>query len=226
LLVKNPAGKGTAILLNFSAFSLPDLGAEGMPPEVGALFETLLAEAGVLPSRVLTDESGAKARGIETTRWQDGDIEILSLFQPYGQKREVTVTLNTSRAVYALNTGEYVGQRRQFPAAIVPARATFFALSPNRAARPKLTLASAVVERGTLARCMVAAPGAGGLHAFRLIVSADGKEMDCFQQKVAADGKGMTVDIPVAFNDPAGTWKIKVVDVMTGLSSTASLLVK
>jgi len=224
--VKNAAGKGTAILLNFSSFNLPDLGAEGAPAGVGEVFENLFAEAGVKPFGEVTARKGEKARGIEVTKWQDGDIEILSLFQPYGEKRAVTVALNTPRAVYDLHAGKFMGTVDSFKVDIAPARATFFALCPTRSARPVLTMEKPVVARGTLARCTVSSPGAGGLHAFRISVLADGKELGCFQKKVAADGKGTTIDLPVAFNDPAGKWKIRAVDVLTGLSGTTLLDVK
>ena len=91
---------------------------------------------------------------------------------------------------------------------------------------PKLIVEKPIVERGTIACCIVSSPGAGGLHAFRLSVSVAGKELDCFKQKVVADGAGTTVDLPVAFNDPAGTWEIRAVDVLTGQSAVTSLEVK
>ena len=217
---------GTAILLNFSSFSLPDLGTESVPPGVGKVFENLFTEAGVNSYLDVLDPAGAKARNLEVTRWHDGDIEILSLFQPYGKHCSMTVSLTTPRAVYDLRAGKCLGSGKRFKVDIVPARASFFALCPLRAARPKLTPEKPIVERGTLARCTVASPGAGGLHAFRLAVSAGGKEMDCFQKKVVADGAGTTVDLPVAFNDPAGTWKIQAFDILTGQSATTSLVVR
>ena len=227
LLVRKPAGKGTAMLLNFSSFSLPDLEVEGVPTGVvAAILETIFAEAGAKPAVDVAIKDGTRARGIETTRWKDGDVEILSLFQQYGKKRPIAVSLKTPCAVYDLRGGKFLGMVDRFPAAIIPARAAFFALCPVPSAPPKLTMEKPSVERGTLAKCTISAPGAGGLHAFRISVSADGRELDCFQKKTAADGTGTTVDLPVAFNDPAGNWEIPRLTFLTGQASATVLSVK
>ena len=87
-------------------------------------------------------------------------------------------------------------------------------------------MAKPAAERGGVARCTISSPGAGGLHAFRLSVSADGKELEGFQKKVAADGNGATVDLPIAFNDPEGKWTLQATDLLTGESASASLRVR
>jgi hypothetical protein len=226
LLLKKRVGKGTAILLNFSSFSLPDLGREGVPAGTGEFFETLFAEAGVKPALEVTTGKAGRARDMEVTRWKNGDLEIISLYQPYGEKRTVTVSLKTRRAVYDLRARKFLGTVGRFKAVVVPARASFFALFPAPAARPRLMMGKKAIERGNMARCTVSSPDASGLHAFLISVSTGGKELAWFQKKIVAGGTGTTVDLPVAFNDPAGRWEIRAIDVLTGQSAAMSLAVR
>jgi len=226
LLVQKPAGKGAAILLNFSSFSLPDLGVEGVPAGMGAILETIFADAGIKPAIGVAAPRGQRARGIETTRWKDGDVEILSLYQAYGKKRSITVSLKTPRAVYDLRCGKFLGMVQDFPTAIVPGRAAFFALCPATTARPNLAMEKPAVQRGTLAKGVASVPGAGGLHGLRVRVFTGGKELDWFQKTLVANGTGTTFELPLAFNDPAGTWKIRAIDVLTGLAAETALSVK
>jgi len=72
------------------------------------------------------------------SRWQNGDAAIVSLFRTAGVRSEVKVLLPHAAAVYDLRRRELVTTGRGFTTAVVPNRASFFAVLPSKAPAAKL----------------------------------------------------------------------------------------
>ncbi len=209
LIITNRFGDGAAVLLNFTAASLPPLGVADTPAAVADLMLDLIGRAGEHPPAMrLRTADGDRLRNIEVTRWQDGDIQIVSLFRQSGSRETATVVLPAARHVYDLRTGEHLGETARFQAEVVPCRAGFFALTGLPVATPDLRVEPASPARGTVATASISVAGAEGLHAFKVTARAGDAPLDWLDQVVIAGAEPVEFAVPLAYNDPAGEYTI------------------
>lgn len=229
----NGYGRGRAVLLNFGVYDAP----------AGELVRQLLAEAGATPALAATwvgARADASARwgteeveglggaqqtdtgGVEVTRWQNGDIELVALYA--ARDGEVQVTLPQARLAYDLKAGQTLGAVAGFTTRLRRNRAAFFALLPRPAAPPAIAPAAQTVPRGTVAYLALTVPGAAGRHAVNLrVTTPEGTPADWFDRSLVVDAESQQVQLPFAFNDPEGVWRVEAVDLYTGQAGTAQL---
>jgi len=227
LVITNRFGDGAAILLNFAAAGLPPLAAADTPAEAAELMLDLISRAGEHPPALrLLGADGSRLPNIEATRWQDGHIEIVSLFRQSGNRETATVVLPEVRRVFDLRTGEYLGRASEFQAEIIPCRASFLALTNVPVATPDFQVGPRFAARGTVATASISVPAAEGLHAFRITGKAGDTELDWLDQVVIAGAEPVEFAIPLAHNDPAGDYQITAVELFTQRSSVTTVNVK
>lgn len=225
--IVNDAGKGKAILLNWAMSGFPSrTSARGLrtwgtgqetPSEVVHFFRRLFEEAGVhRPLELLKYKSKQPYVGnIRTQRWRTGNIEILALHKESGERQQVTVALKDERHVYDLRDQVYVGKTGRWMNQIIPSRARFFALLPERCPALQVVLPKNV-RRGTVIKATVSIPAAAGLHAVKITVALpDGTPAEWLDQTVITDQAVKEVALPIAYNDPPGTWTLTATDVYT-----------
>ncbi|MBN1348309.1 beta-galactosidase trimerization domain-containing protein [candidate division KSB1 bacterium] len=202
--IVNDFGKGRAVYLNFSILDAP----------VQSLIEKLFALAGISAQIVVNQEDGARPENLEITRWQNGDVSLVSLFGEH--EGEVRVTLPQEQYVYDLKQHTVLVRVKQFVTNLRPNRASFFALLPVPAPEVELKPEKSKIRRGTVLNATVSVPDAVGKHAVRIRVSTpDGKPADWFDQVLIVDKTPVTVQLPFAFDDPSGKWKISAIDLVT-----------
>ena len=238
-------GHGQTILLNFNMASFPALGAEVTAESVADFIRSLFAEAGVHPQYEVRDEDDERARGMELVRWRNGDNSLVAL-HPLGaietknpllkrspkqlRERTVSVTLPRARHVYPLHDPDPApgsGPVSSFKAPLRPGRARFFALTGETVARPRIFLEPSMVDRGRVVTAHLQIPSAGGKHALRVTArTPSGEEADWLRQVVIANRDGTRIPLPIAFNDPPGSWSIEVTDLFTNYRSVAELNVR
>jgi len=54
----------------------------------------------------------------------------------------------------------------------------------------------------------------------------DGSPADWVDTVVVTDKEGVAVDVPVAYNDPKGTWTVNATELYTGMTATAQFTVQ
>ncbi len=210
--IVNRFGKGRAVLLNFGVFDAP----------VDHLVKQLLRAAGATPRIGVTRPTGAEVPGLEVSRWHEGDIELVAL---YGTAAgPVRVHLPQKRFVYELKTGQDRGNVGEFTTTLRPHRASFFALLPEAAPAPEISLPKETARRGSQVKIGVSVPGAAGKHAVRIRLTApEGGQAEWFEQKLIVDREAKEVILSFAHNDPPGEWQIHTIDLFTSKSTTADL---
>jgi hypothetical protein len=209
----NQFGKGRAILLNFSLFQAP----------AGNLLAELLAASGVTPAVRVTRPDGTPVKNVEVTRWNNGAIDLVALLAD--ADGEVKVTLPASRVVADLKARRELGAKTDFTVALRANRAEFFALQAAPGMAPALELPAAVA-RGQATQARLSVPKAEGLHAVMLrAFQPNGQPAPWLDQTVLASGSAVTVTLPVAFNDPAGTWRVRATDLIGNRTTEARLTV-
>ncbi len=224
--ITNRYGDGAAILLNMDSGSFPKLGTTEAPEAAAELAYDLVSRSNVHePPVLLRDTEGQRLRNIEVTQWQNGENTVMSLFRTSGNREMTTVELPRARHVYNLRTRQYVGHVERFSTEIIPMRATFFALLPDEAPEPQLTLADDAISRGEVANATISVPGAQSLYAFRIRVTAGGEHLEWLDDVVLAGPEPVEIELPVAFNDPTGQYQIQAIELFTNDGPTANLRV-
>jgi beta-galactosidase len=226
LVVRNPVGRGRAILLNVPFAGYPPLSSDRTPEAAAAFFGQLLAGAGVTPALGLRNDSGERLRNIELVRWLDGANEIIALFRADGASSPARVVLPAAKHVYDLRRRIDLGKTAAIGTTVWARRATFFALCPAPVPDPRLRWDDARVRRGDCARLFLSVPGAGGWHALRLRVAGNDGPMAWHDQVVLAGEDAVTVDVPVAYNDPAGDYRVTATELFSNRDAEARLRVK
>ena len=222
-VIVREVGAGRAILLNFSmaTFPLPE------QPETPAFLRALFGAAGVEPKIALRDAEGEPVHDVEVIRWRNGEMEIVALFRESGEVGEVRVALPDARHVYDLRRHVYIGETDGFSTELTPARPNFFARTRERIAGPEIVLNRSSVARGEVVSARVRVVGPAGKHAFRIrATTPKGEPADWLDRVVIADRDGADIELPIAHNDPSGTWTIRATELFTEQTGTAVLAVR
>jgi beta-galactosidase len=225
LLLQHRFGQGQTVLLNVTLPSLPPLNAEHTPEAVAQLLRRILAQGHVAPAFALAAANGQRLRNVELTRWTSGPVEIVSVFRHHGRAEPARLDLRRPMYVYDLKGRRALGRQQIVDLTLTPFRAMFFAISPQPLAPVALQLAPAA-SAGSVARLTIAAAPTAGRQAVVLQVRLpDGRAADWVRRVVVADAQGVAVDVPVAYNDPGGTWTIEATDLYTATPVKAQFTV-
>ena len=227
ILITRRTGKGMVVLLNFDFSTYPNLSLPDTDEMHTRRLEEWLSGQGEEPGiRVLNEEAG-RERNVEITRWTNGDVEIFSLFRQQGEESgHVTVELGASSAVYDIHKGEALGERDRFDAAILPGRARFYAVTPGGVPQVHLELSQGTVERGDVLKATLSASGTPGRLACRVRLMAEGQPLEAMNQNVIVGKEPVAVDVPIAYSDPMGTYRLQAVELFSGRVVTAEFSVR
>ncbi len=211
IVLVNSFGQGKAVLLNMSMSSYPGLASETTPEAAAEAVEALFALAGVRPAVVLRNGDGQRLRNVEVTRWRNGDMELVSVFRQKGLAESAQLELRGAQRLFDIKDGRDLGHQRSYQVQITPYRARFYAASAEPIASVSVATEKASVAPGEVAQVQVAFPKANGTRAGYLRVKQpDGQPAEWLDQVVVAGAEPVTVSLPVAFNDPEGTWTVSI----------------
>ncbi len=226
LLLWNRYGKGYALLLNLAMVSFPALSAEATPETAANLLRSILQRGQVSPPLGLADADGRRLRNVEITRWRNGPVQIVSVFRHQGASETAKLNLPRPMYTYDLKAHKDLGRQHTVSLTVTPYRAMFYALSPQPLGAVQLKAASAV-SRGSLQQVTVTSALPEGRQAVKLQVTLPGGGLaDWADAVVAADQRGVVVNLPVAYNDPQGVWTVTATELYTGTRTTAQFTVR
>lgn len=225
--IVHPVGAGHAVLLNYSLSSWPRPGTADDPRDYGDVVRSLGDTTGVWPRLTITDAAGKAARNVEVIRWANGRSQIVALLRERGEPEQLRVrfTEGASRWVDDLRERKSLGPVKEFTTVLRANRANFFLVADGKAAGVKLD-APAEAARGTVVKARLSAARADGLQALRLRVSVGARRLEWFDRRVLVDEKGTEVTLPVAYNDPAGDYRLEAVDLLDRVVVEGRLAVK
>jgi hypothetical protein len=236
--VVNRVGKGRAVYLN----GLLDRGGASRGGW-HTLLRAVLADAGVRPAVSVTDLAGRAVTGVRIARYRFGEHEVVALlsgdldvkasfsrdgvtvFESAGEghvvRREVEVALPRAGRVTNARTGEALGETGRLRAALTAGDALVLTVGP---APPELRLAGPARARRGTAPVFTATASAPGPRLLRWHVHGpDGVFLPEYARTEVELGPSASFVLPSALDDPAGEYRVGVIDVLAGASAEATL---
>lgn len=240
------SGKGKAIRVSFDALNYHQQRLVGREGETHKAMQAIVAEAGVQPAFRLTDASGRPPVGIELHRFRNGGVTILGLHtnpqmrvnelgppefksnERFEKPKEVTLTLPTEMFAVDVRAGKLLGRQSRITVRVDPFEPTLIAVSPMPIPELEITTpASSARGENIFVGMRLASESLADRHVLRFeCFGPDGQKMSHYSGNVLA-AKGVAARlIPLAKNDPAGRWTVRVTDVLSGKAKEATIDVR
>ena len=241
LFDKQPAGKGKAILIEGSMLNYHQDRLAGKEASAHQAMGGMLDASGVRPVFAVTDQAGKPIVGLETHTFQNGGVTIVAVMtnpqlrvdelgppefksnERFAKPATARLTFPVEMFVYDMRSGKTLGKQHGMSIAVQPYEPLVFSLSP--VALPDFSISlPARVERGNdiLAGLNVVSPSSAAEHVMHAdVVDPSGNVIDHYSGNVLAPHGRAGKPIPIALNDPPGKWRIKVRDVLTGVTKSA-----
>ena len=205
--------------------------------------QELFTAAGIRPEFAVTDASGKPVVGVETHVFRNGAVTIVGLHsnpqlrvdelgppefksnERFEHPATVKLRLPAEMQVYDVRSGRAIGKKKELDVTVQPYEPSIFAIALD--VMPELRIAApSRIPRGETATIGVSAAGKtpAARHAFHIdVVDPLGKVLPQYSGNlIAPEGRAAKV-LPIAENDPAGKWEIRVKDILSGKVSTAAI---
>jgi hypothetical protein len=242
LLETGGSGRGKAIQLTTDILNYHQDRLAGKEGATHRMMGELLGSAGVKPEFAVTDESGRPVVGVEVYTFRNGGVRIVALMtnpqlrvdelgppefksnDRFAKPVTVRLAMPGERFVYDLRARKAVGSLKQLQVTLDPYEPAIFAIAPSP--MPRLAMsAPARVRRGDTALIGIgfAAATPAAVHVLHVdVVNPSEDTVACYSGNLLArEGRAGKL-IPIAMNDPTGSWKIRVRDVLTGQTETSA----
>jgi hypothetical protein len=184
-----------------------------------AALRTVLANAGLRPAIGLATVDGAPAGDVVLHRFDDGAVTILGIARDYAEGAAagpIVLTLPHSSYAYDLLSQRPLGRGARFEITLDPVRPALIALADAPLAPPAIA-GPARARRGATLSFRLAAAGPRTTHVFHVAVTdPGGKPRLDYTKNIAAPGGAARFTLPLAENDPAGTWRLEISDAASG----------
>jgi hypothetical protein len=143
-----------------------------------------------------------------------------------GEPVAARVTLPRSYHIYDLRSGKYLGTPRSFDTKLRWGRAAFYLASPYQLKGLKVALSSARPKPGEAVTATISLPVPARDKAKQAVYvevfTPDGEQPLWGRYVKMLEGGKAQVQVPVAYNDTPGTWRVKATEPFSRLSAEAS----
>lgn len=210
--------------------------------EVRTALAAMMQKAGVHPEFTVVDEKGQTASGVETIVYRNGSVRIVGLIvnpelridelgppefksnERFARARTLKLNLPAPMYVYDLRKGQSLGRASSVPVNLDPYEPAMYAIGAEEL--PHMTVAAPEqLMRGETATIGISLPAtAASVHAIHIdIVDGSGKALEPYSGNLLAQNGHAVWSVPIALNDPAGTWTVRVRDVLSGQVQTVRI---
>lgn len=238
-----PLGRGKAIHLNVDILPYHQLRLMEKEREIHQLVARLLEENGIRPQIIVRDESGRPAIGVETHLFRNGGVNILGLLtnpqlrvnelgppefksnQRFEKPRNLRVALLSEMYVCDLRGAKSLGKLKEWTVQLDPYEPALFSLSPMPPPQLRLSVPPRLSrgETGQLGSSLEE-PALAVTHVMHLdVVDPSGKILMHYSGNVLAPNGVFHKLFPLAQNDVTGKWEVRVKDLLSGQSQTATV---
>jgi hypothetical protein len=236
-------GRGKAISLKANVLDYHRDRVVGKGSETRKLVAGILQSAGLRPAFAVIDEQGQPVSGVETHIFRNGAVTIVSLLnnpelrvdelgppdfrsnERFAQRRSLKLVLPETLAVYDVRGNKALGRKRELTVELDPYEPVIYATSAEPL--PEITIAApARVNRGETGRIGIAVAGTtpAAVHVLHVDVRDPADHLvRSYSGNLRAPAGHATWELPIAYNDTAGTWKVQVHDLLSGTIQTAAI---
>jgi hypothetical protein len=231
----HPFGKGKAIFLKTDTLNYHQNRLVHKEGPVHELVENLLRSNGIRPEFAVMDAKGNPVVGVETHIYRNGGIRLITLISNpqlrvdelgppdfhSNQRFENPVTVNIALPgpmyLYDVRGRKTLGQKRTLTVTVNPYEPIILAAAPGPLPELRVS-APSEARRGDLVQLGFDVPHTpASVDVIHLdVLDPQGKRAITYSGNVfTKDGHAMKI-IPLAFNDDAGKWTIKIHDLLSG----------
>lgn len=238
LVLVNRVGSGRTILLNFQIPPMVIQDRDSRGEVACRILGWLCHVSGVKPVLASTDPIGKPLPLVETRVWDNGGSLVVGLYRRMkcewfnpksgtaaGQPVAATVTLAAPRHVYDLRGRKYLGQVSQIDTRLTWGRANFYLVIGYEIPKPEVSVSNPTPAAGqtlTASIRMNLPAGAAERHAVWVeILDPQNQRPLWGRQVVLLEHGAGQVQIPIAYNDLPGTWRVKVTELFSNQSAEA-----
>jgi len=218
--VINRTGKGATVLMNFleTHYSRYPEGRQRV------FMRALLDLAKIERPMQVVSETGAQLYQYDLTRFTDGEnlyvgvyrMTISSALNP----DEVIVRLPKSGHLYEVKSEKYLGKGKEARVNLPAAGSALIAILPYKIEGVSVKASSARAGEQVRIAASVKASARPGRHVLHLeIYDPEGNLYRAYTSNAVAQNGKWEGYIPTALNDLPGRWKVKVKEVVSGLSA-------
>lgn len=238
VLIFHRVGQGQAILLNFSLLAMRDEKDEQgrqMRALLGALYRVAKTQ---LPVGVSSPQ-GEPLFATETRVWRNGESLIFGVWRQMrnawfapkagtkaGEPVPARLTLPQSYHVYDLRHGKYLGTPRSWETKLRWGRPNFYLATPYPIKGLKITVKEPQPRRGQIVTATISLPvpaSAQLRHAVYIQLFTPTGEQPLWGRYVRIlQGGRAQVQLPIAYNDPAGIWRLRATELFSRQSAEAT----
>lgn len=199
----------------------------------------VIADAHIGQPFTLTDASGNPVTDVEMSVFRNGGVRVVALQRDLparptdeteaGRAGPETVSLALSQRsfLYDMRLRQPLGQRDRVELALGSTGPVILSVSETPLPRPTIQApATARLGETVELRLGVSEKSPAAVDVLHIdVVDPRGETVRYYSGNVLMRQGNSVRLLPLAFNDPAGIWKIQVTDVMTGEAATAELTV-
>ena len=244
LVTSHDVGEGAAVCLNipfnyYYGYPSPDSlykyhGEPGHNRMVGNVVAAILAAHKVERVVRVGMPEGEWLWGLETPYHMDGKAQYVSITKRRRTKAEQSgyrVVLHAPEAghVYDMYAGQYLGRKENWEVKIAAADVRLFSILPYKVEGLKIDRDRKKAARGQAITGKVTVDAGGAepvRHFVHLeVVRPDGKAVRYLAQTLETANGVLKFSVPLALNEPVGTWELTFTDVATGTEESVRLKV-
>ena len=160
--------------------------------------------------------------------FQSGPMQILGVYRQelFCETYPITVsfTLPEERSIYSMRSGKFLGTGASFTSSFFGGDVDFFAMLPYEVKAIQAEVPTQA-HRGQMLEGIIKlqiSKGAAGPHViFVQVKGPDGALRPYFEQKLVLSNGQAPLRLPIAWNEPPGTYTLLVRDVASGTQAQA-----
>ncbi len=240
------AGSGPAKAVRMDALSYHQLRLMGKEASLLNAAAALVKSREIAPPFAVVDASGGPVTGVETHRFKNGGVTLVGLLsnpqqrvdelgppefksnQRFEKPVTVRLVLSLELYVYDVRGGSALGRKRELPVTVERYEPRILAFSATPLPRLRLSVPPSV-NRGERLTVGFAYQGdhPAASPVLRLeVLDPSGQVAGQYSGNVVVTGNSGSQMVPLALNDVAGRWTVRVKDVITGQVESATVEVR
>jgi len=233
-IIINKTGKGQGVYLNFHLGGYLDERLINSPRNKTwrHVFRNIFALHDVKPVVAIDCKESFFAGSV--TRFKKGDHEYVGVLRDGSDDRPISKTfdinLNKMWHVYNVRKGKYYGKVDRIVDELATGDAALYALLPYEVNDIDLKVDQQSARPGDKVACHISLNKRSGITADHVVnievFDPNMKKHALYSGNCVCGDKGGVYDFTLALNDPAGTWRVKARDVISGKIFMCDLNVK